>query len=78
MTCRSRKLKPNGQNYSVTELEALAIIGAVDKLLNYLLGRRFRIITDHCALCAVFKNGGSANINREEEHEFIEERVLVN
>jgi len=65
VTCKSRKLRPNEINYGITELEALAVVEAVTKLKNYLLGKRFRIITDHCALCSVFKNPSpNARLNR--------------
>lgn len=65
VTCRSRRLKPNESNYGITELEALAIVEAVVKLRNYLLGIKFRIITDHCALCLVFKNKSTnSRLNR--------------
>jgi len=58
-------LKPIEQNYSVTEMEALAIVEAVIKLRNYLLGIKFRIITDHCGLCAVFKtDSANSKLNR--------------
>jgi hypothetical protein len=63
--CCSRTLTPAELNYGVTELEALAVVYAVDKLRHFLLGKRFRIITDHCALCSIFKNpSSSARLNR--------------
>jgi len=65
VTCRSRRLQPNEQNYSVTEMEALAIVEAVIKLRDYVLGIKFRIITDHCALCAVFEtDSANSRLNR--------------
>lgn len=46
----SRKLTPAEQNYSIVERECLAIKWALDTLRYYLLGRRFRLITDHAPL----------------------------
>ena len=46
----SRKLLNYQKNYSVTELECLAIVSALDFWHHYLYGRRFTIVTDHFAL----------------------------
>ena len=46
----SRKLLPYQKNYSVSELECLAIVEAVNYWHHYLLGRKFSIYTDHQAL----------------------------
>ena len=47
----SKSLTKAEQNYSTTELESLAIIWAVEKFKQYLLGGKgFTIITDHWAL----------------------------
>lgn len=63
--CCSRRLSQSECNYSVTELDAVAIVWSVSKLHHYLLGRKFRIVTDHCALCAVFKRTSTgASLNR--------------
>ena len=43
----SRKLLPREQNYATIEKECLAIYWAIDSLQYYLLGREFRILTDH-------------------------------
>ena len=42
-------------NYGVTDLEGLALIYNVQKLRNYLLGKPFDVIVDHCALCVLNK-----------------------
>lgn len=47
----SRKTSPAETNYSSYELEVLAVISALKKLRVYLLGLRFKILTD----CKAFK-----------------------
>ncbi|XP_071944659.1 uncharacterized protein [Antedon mediterranea] len=43
----SRKMFPREQNYATIEKECLAIKWAVESLRYYLLGRKFKIVTDH-------------------------------
>ncbi len=43
----SRKLLPREQSYGVTEKECLAVVWAVQALRVYLLGRQFKVQTDH-------------------------------
>ncbi|UYV63009.1 hypothetical protein LAZ67_2002835, partial [Cordylochernes scorpioides] len=46
----SRALRPHEKNYTITELECLAVIDSVEKFRIYLAGVRFTIFTDHHAL----------------------------
>ena len=46
----SRKLTPAEKNYSVTELELLAIVFLVSKSRHWLVGRTTTVVTDHEAL----------------------------
>ncbi|UYV74002.1 hypothetical protein LAZ67_11001790 [Cordylochernes scorpioides] len=46
----SRALRPHEKNYTISELECLAIIECVDKFRVYLTGVKFTIFTDHHAL----------------------------
>lgn len=50
VTYLSRKLSPAERNYSIVERECLAIKWALESLKYYLLGRSFRLITDHSPL----------------------------
>lgn len=64
-TCCSRNTTKEEKNYGITDLEGLAIVYTLTKFRNYLLGRPFTIITDHCALCALkLKNPSSARLHR--------------
>lgn len=46
----SQKLNPAQKNYSVTELECLAVVLSVKKFRAYIEGHPFTIITDHASL----------------------------
>lgn len=46
----SRSLLPAEKNYTITELEYLAVVWAVGKFHHYIHGSRFTLITDHSAL----------------------------
>lgn len=56
ITCCSRSTSVAERNYSITDLEGLAVVYCVTKLRNYLLGTHFTILTDHCALCSLKSN----------------------
>ena len=49
VTYASRALNPSEKNYSVTELETLAVVWAVTHFHSYLYGTRVTVITDHSA-----------------------------
>ncbi|RWS01610.1 Retrotransposable element Tf2 protein type 1-like protein [Dinothrombium tinctorium] len=46
----SKKLLSYQQNYSITEIECLAIVEAINFWHHYLYGKNFTVITDHNAL----------------------------
>ncbi|UYV71319.1 hypothetical protein LAZ67_8002616 [Cordylochernes scorpioides] len=50
----SRTLNVHERKYSQVEREGLAIVFAVNKLKNYLFGRKFAIYTDHKPLITIF------------------------
>ena len=52
----SRALSPSEKNYSVTELETLAVVWAVKHYRAYLYGHDVKIVTDHSAVKALLAN----------------------
>lgn len=61
----SRKLNSCEQNYAVVEKEGLAIKWALDSLRYYLLGRKFRLVSDHAPLRWMSRNkGNNARVTR--------------
>ncbi len=56
----SRQLKAAKKHYSVTELEALAIVSSVRPFDYYLYGRLVSIVTDHIA-CLALQDGSTLN-----------------
>ena len=51
----SRALSPPERNYSITELETLAVVWAVSHFHSYLYGHRVTVYTDHSAVKAVLE-----------------------
>ena len=49
----SRSLKRAKRQYSVTDLIALAVVWAVKTFRLYIMGIRFKVVTDHNALKAL-------------------------
>ena len=61
----SRKLLPRESNYPITELEALAIVEAVQHFNVYLIANSFTVVTDHRALVYLNQmNNGSIRLTR--------------
>ena len=49
----SRSLKGAKRRYSVTDLEALAVVWALKTFRSYVMGTQFKVVTDHNALKAL-------------------------
>lgn len=55
IACVSRRLSNSEISYTITELEALAILFSLDKLRPYVYGQLVTVVVDHCALCQLMK-----------------------
>lgn len=51
----SKKLSDTQKNYSISELEAFAVLQSLKRFDNIVLGRPIRIETDHAALIHIAK-----------------------
>ncbi len=52
----SRQLQSRESRYSSTEMEALAMLSAIEHFDHYLIGTHFTVYTDHQALLSLFKS----------------------
>jgi len=52
----SRQLKGAEQRYSATEMEALAMVAAIEHFSYYLYGHRFTLYTDHKPLTHILES----------------------
>jgi hypothetical protein len=51
-----KNLSDSKHNYNMTEREGLAMVYALQKFKHYLLGKHFKMFTDHSALEYLVKN----------------------
>ena len=63
MAFASRAVNPTERNYSITDLETLAVVWAVSHFRTYLYGQKVTIYTDHAAVKAVLQNPSSSGRN---------------
>jgi len=66
IACGGRSLHPAEKNDTISELELLSIIEALDKYRHYLLGKRFVIKSDHVSLQFLnsLKDSGAGRLHR--------------
>ncbi len=57
MAYYSKQLSPAEKNYTVTELEYLAVVREIDHFAIHVFGRDFTLVTDHHALAALHSSG---------------------
>lgn len=56
LSYQSRRLSISEKNYTISELELLAVVFALKKFRHYIFGKRFQVYTDHHSLCYLRKN----------------------
>ena len=49
----SKRMTSAERNYTISELECLAVVKAVDHFAIHLIGCKFTVLTDHLALLAL-------------------------
>jgi hypothetical protein len=54
ITFARRKILESEHNYNTTEREGLAMVYALQKFIHYLLGKHFKMFTDHSAIKYLF------------------------
>jgi hypothetical protein len=59
----SRSTSPTERNYGATDLELLAVVWALKKYRHYLLGRRFRLYTDHSAIKSLYNAKATSGLH---------------
>jgi len=66
IACSGRSIHPAERNYTITELELLFIIEALDKYRHYLLSRHFVIRSEHVSLQLLnsLKDSGAGRFHR--------------
>ena len=52
----SRFLKPFEQKYSITEIELLAVVLAIENFRNFVYGMEFEVVSDHKVLLTIPKD----------------------
>ena len=57
----SQALSRSERNYSITELETLAVVWAMSHFRHFLYGKRVTVFTDHTAVKAVLEQTQQAN-----------------
>ena len=83
VTYISRSLSPVEQKYSQTEREVLAFRWACERPRRYLAGPRFKVVTDHKPLEAIFSSSNSKPPGKEgargicENQEFIARKCHI-
>jgi hypothetical protein len=59
----SRKLSESEKNYNTIEREGLAMVYTLQKFIHYLLGKKFKMFTDHSTLKYLFNKPVLGGVN---------------
>jgi hypothetical protein len=68
----SQKLRRHEENYATRDLELLAIVYALRVWRHYLIGRKFKLNTDHYGLQHIFTQS-DLNVRQRRWSEFLSE-----